>query len=397
MKNHFAELSAYCAQLPIINTHSHYISSANHAKDGLLGLLQQSYVSWCGMPFGDAREGMDAIHELRGNTYFVWFEKALQKLCGIKEPISEDSWDAYDAQIRRLFSDATYPYHVLKNLCGYERILFDAYWNPGSDEGCAALFAPAYRINMFLFGYSISAQDHNGHNPFEVCGFDKALSFDECLGAVDRQIAQKKAQGCVALKCAIAYDRGLDFERTDKAQAAAAYMNPSATHQQIKHFGDYVFYRICQAAATYELPMQIHTGLGKMHKTNAMQLLNTIEDNPNTQFVLFHGSYPWTQDVCGLVHNYKNVYADLCWLPLISTTACEKLLYELIEVGGKSRIMWGCDTWHSVESLGAAMAIKHVLCKVFSRRIGDGLMDMDTAKDYIRHILYENAKKLFGL
>jgi predicted TIM-barrel fold metal-dependent hydrolase len=101
--------------------------------------------------------------------------------------------------------------------------------------------------------------------------------------------------------------------------------------------------------------------------------------------------------VLGLIHVYKNVYADLCWLPLICTTACEDFLKQLIEVGNMDKVMWGCDTWTSIESYGAVLAIRKVLSKVFSSYVDEGYLSLDLAKEHITHILSQNARKLFCL
>lgn len=398
MTNTHQRLLDFCENQTIINTHCHHLPDSAHKDIGLDDVLQNTYVSWCGVPFGDTAESRkNYVRRLKSNTYFYWVEKALQRLCGIDEELTEQTWDVFDAAVRRQAADGGYHLHVLKERCGYDKVILDAYWNPGSNEGHPEIFAPTYRINMFLFGYSRQARDHNGNNPFEVCGWKDELSFDAYLSRVKQQIARQKEQGCVALKSAIAYDRGLDFASADRRQASNAYMNPCATEVEIKAFQDCVFHHICQTAAELSLPIQVHTGLGKMHRSNAMQLQSVIESHPDTQFVLFHGSYPWTQDVLGLVHVYQNVFADLCWLPLISTTACERFLRELIEVGDMDRVMWGCDTWTSVESFGAVLAVRSVLAKVFADCVDDSVMSIKTAEAYITHILYQNAKTLYRM
>ncbi|MHB1458857.1 MAG: hypothetical protein ACYC0V_18250, partial [Armatimonadota bacterium] len=47
------------------------------------------------------------------------------------------------------------------------------------------------------------------------------------------------------------------------------------------------------------MPFQNHTGLGKIAGSNPMNLVPMIEKHPETKFVLFHGGYPWTEQVAG--------------------------------------------------------------------------------------------------
>lgn len=80
-------------------------------------------------------------------------------------------------------------------------------------------------------------------------------------------------------------------------------------------------------------------------------------------------------DLLGLLHSYSNVYADLCWLPLISTSAAKRFLREALEIGGSNRILWGCDTWTSEESYGAVLAFRRVVSCMCSREMeGEGII-----------------------
>lgn len=142
------------------------------------------------------------------------------------------------------------------------------------------------------------------------------------------------------------------------------------------------------------MPIQIHTGLGLMDGSNAMQLQPLIARNPETTFWLMHGSYPWIKDIAGLTHAYPNVWADLSWLPLISSAAAQSLMHELIDVCNADRVVWGCDTWTSEESYGVRLAFLEVLSQVLSVRIEAGLMRECDAISYAKAIMHDNAAKI---
>ncbi len=120
--------------------------------------------------------------------------------------------------------------------------------------------------------------------------------------------------------------------------------------------------------------MQIHTGMGQGRRTNALWLQEVIQSNPQTRFVLLHGSYPWVEDIPALVRLYPNVFADLCWLPLGSTRAGKFLLHELIENATSDKVMWGCDTWTAEESYGALLSLRFVLSSVLDEKVSDGYL-----------------------
>src|SRR2546422_6432889 len=50
-----------------------------------------------------------------------------------------------------------------------------------------------------------------------------------------------------------------------------------------------------------------------------MLLVDLIEANPKTKFILFHGGYPWIGETGAIAMKYPNhVWIDSCWLPTIS-------------------------------------------------------------------------------
>jgi predicted TIM-barrel fold metal-dependent hydrolase len=163
----------------------------------------------------------------------------------------------------------------------------------------------------------------------------------------------------------------------------------------LKTFQDHLFFQVCRIAAEASLPLQIHTGMGQGDRTNAIQLREAIQVFPETRFVLLHCSYPWIEDISLLVTNYANVYADLSWVPLISTTAAITLMHELIERSTTDRISWGCDTWTPEESYGSLLAFCHALASTFSEKIRDGYLTSKDAFRYIDLILYDNPHQLY--
>ena len=253
---------------------------------------------------------------------------------------------------------------------------------------------PAYRINSFFYGYNQTAKDHNGSN-IQVMTNRIITDIEEYMGFLCEVLRERKQAGCAVLKCALAYDRSLDFGNAEKAQAQRA-MREDADAQDIKAFQDYVFDWVCKAAADLNMPFQIHTGLGLMMGSNAMQMQPLIARNPNTTFLLMHGSYPWTHEIAGLTHAYSNVWADLCWLPLISSAAAYRLLHELIDVCDADRVVWGCDTWTSEESYGARLAFLDVLSRVLSQRVQAGLMREKDAMRYAKAVMHDNAARLIA-
>ncbi len=378
-----------------INTHCHHYRNDFFEDLDLDKLLKNSYANWCGVSFDDSMQSkQEYLDYIRYNSYFVWLQKSLKKIYQIEENLTVENWELYSNKIRTAHRDHEWHKNVLRDFCRYEHVILDTRWDPGSNNDEPGIFASTFRVDPLFFGFSRDRTDHDGNNAFKF--YKKEFSdLDTYLAFVSDLITQKIKGGCVSLKCAIAYDRTLDFKAVTKEEAEAVFLDKDMSETNIKNFQDYLFHHICRVAAKLNVPLQCHTGLGCLSGTSAIQLQQTIKRHPDTKFVLFHGSYPWTDDLLGLLHVYPNVYADICWLPLISPSAAVHALHQLIEVGTADKVCWGCDTWTSEESFGARIAVNHVLEEVLVKKIDDGYLGFDDAVKLIKRILYLNPKQLY--
>lgn len=428
----YTEFSAYIDSQPKVNTHCHQLPERELRQFGLERLLRNSYVNWCGVSWDNSHASHAVLIEKVGfNSFFVWLQKSLQQLYGENSRLSADTWQGWEDRIRAAYQDPLHAQTTLTKHCGYRRMLLDAYWDPGSDNGLPELFAPAYRINSFFFGYSLDAADHDGNNPYILAPRAFICDLDEYLGWVRDNLRLHRQAGCVALKIPIAYDRGLDFEPVSAGPAHQAFarltaasapqperpglkggerglpsnapsisaplQSGSAEALDVKTFQDYLFFQVCQMAAELDLPLQIHTGMGQGRRTNAAHLQTAIQSFPSTRFVLLHCSYPWIQDICMLVDKYPNVFPDLSMLPLLSTHTASAMLHELIERASLERIFWGCDTWTVEESFGALLAFRHALALTLSEKVVEGYFTRADAVLVIDAILHNNSQRFYKL
>lgn len=390
-----ASLAEHIDFLPIISTHEHHNPFPPQEETTLDYLLTHGYVAWCAV---DPRYRERFLDLICGNSYFVWYERALDDLFEFGGRITLENWDSISEKTSEAFARPEFHEWIFREKCRYQRAINDPYWDPGSDNGRPDLYAPTFRINSFLFGNHPDSGDHNGNNAQRLYG--KCDTLDEYLAMIDRVIGEKKAQGCVALKSALAYDRALDFRAQSKRSAERVFNVPpkNVAPDELKAFGNFVFDHICSLAAKHGLPIQNHTGLGKLGGSNPLNLIPMIESHPETKFVLFHGGFPWMDEIAALSHNYGNVYADICWLPAIGTTAAERALHSLIETArDSSRITWGGDCWTIPESYAHSLALRHVVQKVLSEKVAAGYLTEERAKRWAERILHVNARELYGI
>lgn len=111
---------------------------------------------------------------------------------------------------------------VLKNKCKYQNIVVDTYWNPGTNNGKPELFTPSFRLDLFFLGYKKGLRNHDGVSLEEQFG-ELPDNLQDYVEWVRKWILQKKNEGCVALKIAIAYERGLHFEKVTEQQAERVF------------------------------------------------------------------------------------------------------------------------------------------------------------------------------
>lgn len=395
-KNVIDEMQNYMEGISIINTHCHHWRSDILVNTGIDFLLSNSYPGWTtNAPSHEKDDICSYINRYRSNSYFRWLFLALEKLYNLS--FTAENFDKLDIKIKEANGDPGYNIRILKNVCKYEKVILDYYMEPGSNNGHPELFTPTYRIDMYLNGWKYDGEDINGVKVRDMVDMSAVESLEDYIKVMEDQIVLHKKMGCVALKLATAYERDNHFTNNNYKLAEEAFNNKDASAEQIKNFGDYIVWKASEFSAKYDMPFQIHTGLGKIENSNAINLVKLIKENPQTKFVLFHGGFPWTDDILALLHNCKNVYADICWLPMISPVTAVRFIKEALETADAHRICWGCDTWTSEESYGAVIAFKHVLSLALADMIEDGAFDIEYAKYIAARIMRDNAKGIFGI
>ena len=65
-------------------------------------------------------------------------------------------------------------------------------------------------------------------------------------------------------------------------------------------------WQLAGLSARLELPFQIHTGHARIQGSNPMLLVDMIEANRKTKFILFHGGYPWVGETAVIAQKKKH-------------------------------------------------------------------------------------------
>ena len=155
-------------------------------------------------------------------------------------------------------------------------------------------------------------------------------------------------------------------------------------------------WHVTRLSAELDLPFQIHTGHARIQGSNPMNLLNLIEANPRTQFVLLHGGYPWVGETGAIMQRYgKNVWIDSVWLPTISYTMARRAYQEWLEVMPSNRLMWGADALHPEGTYAATEVTRRCLAEALAEKVERGELREDDALRIGRQVMRENALELY--
>ena len=383
---------------PCINTHCH-INTAAPVPRTLPELLKKSYLNWQFKRWISPEMEIEVfLDQVSCNSYFYVLAKALGELyTKDKAPLGLHNWHEIEQGLAEAANQSGRAKQLLEEKCHYQAVILDLQHNPGYDNAAPSLFRPAFRCDMFLRGHPQAGRDENGNDPRSYLPRKGDMNLQEYLESMGQAVKQKAAQGAVALKLAIAYERGLDFDIVDFDAAQRGWTRADATPYEVKAFEDTVAFYLCRIAGDLKLPVQVHTGMGQLVHTNALWLKPLLDYCPQTQFVLLHCSYPHTADCMALLHEYNNVYADLSWLPLLSPDAAGVILGELLDIADCGRIAWGCDAETPEESIGAHQVFCQILSRVLSRKAEYGYYSQSTCEQLLSQILLKAPRTLYGL
>ncbi len=388
----------YLSDLPIISSHEHHLEASVQSSLTLDVIFKNSYVGWCSLPASTSKAVRTQwLTSIRANTYFVWLEKSICQLYGYDE-INADNWDDISEVIQKCHQNKSHHWNILEVNSKYQKFIQDSYWKPGDCLNNPGFVASAYRMDTWMAGFHPDCLDHDSMNPRMIAEGDMQ-DLDAYEAAIKEDI-RKNMPAVSAIKCAAAYERAIRFEKAAKKKAEEIYGTPAALagEEERRIFGNYIFHFFVDIARELDIPIQVHTGLGRLAGSNPMLLEPVIAANPDVKFVLFHGGFPWFYEAAALAHNYYNVYLDMNWLPLVSTAAAKTALHTFFEIMPDCRhISWGGDSWTSEESHGAAMAFRYVLASVLAEKISSGMYGKSRIDLLAERIMFQNCKELYPL
>lgn len=405
--------------VPAIDTHDHLwpfdkLPGYKETKAGrgmtLAGIWENSYLRGINTftPWkadGEFDEWWSAakhdFRNVRSTSFYRYTLPAIQDLYGIDfEQITDAQARDLNARIFANYKDQRWLYHVITERANIELMFNDPYWARLDFAQSYPFEVIVFNVSMFVRGFHPTEFKSPSDSPYEFATKHNLPlnSLDDYLAVLDRVFQEAKSKNAVCLKSTLAYQRTLRYENVTKDRAARHFGKPAKdlSADEIKEFEDFIFWRLVELSAKYELPFQIHTGQAKIQGSNPMNLVDLIEANPRTKFILFHGGYPWVGETGVILQRYwRHVWLDSVWLPQLSYATAKRAYHEWLDAFPSNRIMWGGDCNHAEGIYGSTEFTRRCIAEVLAEKIDAGDLREDHALTIGKQILRDNALELF--
>jgi len=404
-------------ELQVVDTHEHLCPESVRVKEDVdfFSVTMSHYASSDLISAGMSADDMEFIRDAKNDfskkipKFLPYWNRAKNTAyCRALEIAANDLYGcpAIDAETLPLLNERVKKANapglykdVLETRLKIRYCVWDQWYydDPPFDD----FFKPAVRLDDIVFVKSKEDVEALGKK------FGVSVETPDMLQEImEIVITKNKPSGVVALKTGLAYDRTLLYERVTPNEAAIALeriLLNRFTDKETKRLQDFMMYCVAQKAYWHGLPFQIHTGLQEgngnyIMNSNPALLTGLIMNNPETQFDLFHGAYPFGGELSCLAKNFPNVYLDMCWLHVISPSYSIRWLSEWLETVPANKILgFGGDYIFPEGTYGHVKIARENIAKTLGAKIDEGLYDEKEALRIAKMILNDNPSELFGL
>lgn len=297
---------------------------------------------------------------------------------------------------------------VTEDYTGYVKQLFD-------DCGLTTLVTdfgyprPPVTILQFTQEMPVTVVPIYRIEPLIVTLIESDCNWDEFKRLFDETIANAlEHEGYRGLKSILAYRTGLDvppISRTpDQGLLALDAIRRGLGGQAIKKLRDHLLCRAMELCMEYDVPMQIHTGMGDF-EVNLMlcrpALLMDLLRFPvfrGCKVLLVHSGYPYHAEAGYMANVLPMVYCDLSEGIPFAGNAARRIVAEVLEMAPLSKVVYGSDGYGvpEINYIGAKLG-KRAVAQALQELADEGMLSQDEAQDAAFLILSENARRLYQL
>jgi hypothetical protein len=384
--------------LPVVDVHCHpFVKQGELTPNQFTDLVSfpggsVKYMAEGGLAVDEALVG--EIQRVRRDTvYFRYLvrqlatffdcEPVLERIVAERNQAARD----YEDYLRRLFDD-----------CGLTTLVLDfGYPRPPIDPARFSQEIPAEVVPIYRI------------EPLIVELLEEDIGWAEFRRRFDDTLADAvQHAGYRGLKSIIAYRTGLDISplsRTpDQGFQALDAIRRGIGGQAMKKLRDHLLCRSLELCIEYEVPMQIHTGMGDFEVNLPLcrpALLMDLLRFPAfraCKVVLVHGGYPYHAEAGYMANMLPRVYCDVSEGIPFAANAARRIYAEVLEMAPISKVVYGSDGYVLPETnyIGAKLG-KTALAQALGDLVDAGMLSPGEAEQAARLILADNARRLYGL
>jgi hypothetical protein len=215
-------------------------------------------------------------------------------------------------------------------------------------------------------------------------------------------------KGFRGLKSIIAYRTGLDISplsRTpDQGLQALDAIRRGTGGQATKKLRDHLFCRALELCMEYDVPIQIHTGMGDYEVNLVLcrpALLMDLLRFPTfraCRVLLVHSGYPYHAEAGYMANVLPRVYCDVSEGIPFAANAARRIYAETLDMAPLSKVVYGSDGFNlpEINYIGAKLG-KTALAQALEDLVNGGLLSQGEAEEAAGLILAGNACRLYGL
>ena len=257
-------------------------------------------------------------------------------------------------------------------------------------------------------------QFHNIHSKLDVNCLEqyaghRITCLDEYIEGFENLLKKAVDFGVVCMKDQSAYRRQINYSNPSRGEAEKIFNNIISKPRdifgddEVRLLDDWLFNHFMRLARKYDLPVQLHTGYlaglrNDVQKANAVHLTPLLELHQDVRFALFHGNWPYMDDILFIGKNYPNVWLDLCWVQSVDPVYCVELMKRILLVVPHAKVFaFGADTFQIEWVVGyLELARDNVACAL-SEMVDSGWIDMHEAKEIAADWFFNNPNEFYKL
>lgn len=246
--------------------------------------------------------------------------------------------------------------------------------------------------------------------PFTELEAESGMSIrclDDYLNVIDSYIERYGAMAG-ALKIPRAYDRPLMFNDVPRNAVEGTFnrlqaFNDRPDRRKIQALEDFTMHHLCRACGKAGLRIKFHCGLQEgngndIRNSRAALLSNLFMKYPQTNFDIYHISYPYHEETIALVKNFPNVTIDFCWMWIINPAAARRALSDMLDCVPLNKIHgFGGDFIFVEGTYAHAVMARREITRVLCEKVEAGRFTESMAQEAARMLLRDNAIDNFDL